>query len=200
MTKPLSDTQTQILLAPAQHEARLATPPTSLPAVARNAVFRSMLNAGLLEEVPAPAEHHDLRWRQKDDGWIALRITEAGLRAVGIEPETATGAAEEARVAPSGPPARLTLREAATALLVAWDAGTEHPALPASMEALRSALAGRRGQGRTDRAPPSPASPGKARSSRTSSPSYAGPRAPPSPRSWTPPAGPSTQSGASWLG
>jgi hypothetical protein len=35
MTKPLSDTQTQILLAPAQHEARLATPPTSLPAVAR---------------------------------------------------------------------------------------------------------------------------------------------------------------------
>ncbi len=86
MTK-LSDTARVILRHAAQHPDSLAEAPASLPAAARIAVIRSMLKHGLLEEVPAPREHADLAWRKDDNGEpIALRITEAGLRAVGIEP------------------------------------------------------------------------------------------------------------------
>ena len=74
MTK-LSDTQRIILSRAAQHEALLATPPAKLPAAARQAVLRSMIAKGLLEEVPAPREAIALGWRQDEDGaWIALRI------------------------------------------------------------------------------------------------------------------------------
>jgi hypothetical protein len=65
MRKPLSPTQLQILASAAQHPARLAVAPPNLPAAARNAVFQSMLRAGLLEEVSC-------------DGGIVLRITEIG--------------------------------------------------------------------------------------------------------------------------
>jgi len=84
----LSDTQSLILSKAAQHDWRLATPPKTLPTAARNAVFRSMLKHGLLAECTAPREYIGLGWRQDDEGtWIALRITDAGLRAIGIEPE-----------------------------------------------------------------------------------------------------------------
>jgi hypothetical protein len=94
----LSDTQRTILAAAAQHEAQLATAPRSLPAAARNAVFRSMLKHGLLTEVPAPQEYIGLGWRQDEAGaWIALRLTDAGLQAIGegaavgsAEPSTET--------------------------------------------------------------------------------------------------------------
>ena len=87
MTK-LSDTQSIILSQASQHEALLAVAPKTLPAAARQAVFRSMLKNGLLEELPAPAEYRGLGWRQDDDGmWLALRITNDGMRAIGVEPE-----------------------------------------------------------------------------------------------------------------
>ena len=80
----LSDTQRQILAAAARHDARLAIAPGGLPAAARNAVFRSMIKHGLLAEIPAPAEYVGLGWRQDEAGaWIALRITDAGLQAIG---------------------------------------------------------------------------------------------------------------------
>jgi hypothetical protein len=86
----LSDTQRVVLSKATQHEAMLATPPTHLPAAARQAVLRSMIAKGLLEEVPAPREAIGLGWRQDEDGaWIALRITAAGLAAIGVEPKTA---------------------------------------------------------------------------------------------------------------
>ena len=85
MTK-LSDTQRVILSRAAQHDALLATPPAKLPAAARQAVLRSMIGKGLLEEVPTPREAIGLGWRQDDDGaWIALRISQAGLAAIGVE-------------------------------------------------------------------------------------------------------------------
>jgi hypothetical protein len=92
----ISNTQRQILAAAVQHEHRLAAPPHGLPAAARNAVFRSMLKNGLLSEVPSPAEYVGLGWRQDEAGaWIALRITGAGLQAIGevaadgnVEPST----------------------------------------------------------------------------------------------------------------
>ena len=100
MTK-LSDTQRVILSKAAQHDGLLATPPTKLLAAARQAVLRSMIGKGLLEEVPAPREAIALGWRQDEDGaWIALRITAAGLAAIGVEPEAAT-AIENDSAAPS---------------------------------------------------------------------------------------------------
>jgi hypothetical protein len=80
----ISDTQRQILTAAAQHEHHLAIAPHGLPAAARNAVFRSMVKHGLLAEITAPAEYAGLGWRQDEAGdWIALRLTDAGLQAIG---------------------------------------------------------------------------------------------------------------------
>jgi hypothetical protein len=136
----LSDTQRVILSAASQHEMRLAKAPKTLPAAARNAVFRSLLRDNLLTEINAPREHVGLGWRQDDDGtWIAARVTDEGLRAIGIEPnEGGTGAdtaptdaeapapqgedtpgPEPAHTAPKSAP-RVRLRDAAAAL-AAWD-------------------------------------------------------------------------------
>ncbi|MFL1464350.1 DUF3489 domain-containing protein [Roseococcus sp. DSY-14] len=112
----LSDTQRVILTAAAQHEMGLARAPKSLPAAARNAVFRSMIKASLLTEINAPREHVGLGWRQDEDGtWIVARITDEGLRAIGIDPNEndSTAAddatqhhreepAQDARTAPTG--------------------------------------------------------------------------------------------------
>jgi hypothetical protein len=82
----LSDTQRQILAAAAEHEAHLATAPRSLPAAARNAMFRSVLKHGVLTEVPVQPEYVGLGWRQDEAGaWIVLRITDDGLRAIGVD-------------------------------------------------------------------------------------------------------------------
>lgn len=93
----LSDTQSVILSAASQHAAGLATSPSKLPAAARNAVFRSLIKQGLLAEVPAPREYAGLAWRQDEDGApIAARITDAGLRAIGVEPDEAPPVADTA--------------------------------------------------------------------------------------------------------
>jgi hypothetical protein len=103
MTK-LSDTQRVILSHAAQHEALLATPPAKLPAAARQAVLRSMIAKGLLAEVPAPSEAIALGWRQDEDGaWVALRITAAGLAAIGVEPEAAPKDADEPQETATAP-------------------------------------------------------------------------------------------------
>jgi len=79
MTK-LSDTQRVILSAAAQHEMGLARAPKTLPAAARNAVFRSLIKNNLLTEINAAREHVGLGWRQDEDGtWIVARITDDGL-------------------------------------------------------------------------------------------------------------------------
>ena len=159
MTKLLSPTQAQILTSAAQHSEGLADAPPNLPAAARNAVFQSMLRAGLLEEATA------------NEGAM-LRITKAGLAAAGApsqaEPQEGRGGGPAADAAPQDqrapvephvPQSRTSLRDAATALLVAWDAGLERPALPTSIEALRAALGRRVGQGRAGRAPAAPYTP-----------------------------------------
>jgi hypothetical protein len=92
----LSDTQRVILSAAAQHEMGLARPPISLPAAARNAVFRSLIKNNLLTEINAPREHVGFGWRQDDDGtWIVARITDEGLRAIGIDPNEGDAVAGE---------------------------------------------------------------------------------------------------------
>jgi hypothetical protein len=85
-TMKLSDTQGLILGQASRHEQGLAAAPKTLPAAARNAVFRSMLKNGLLAECAAPRECLGLAWREDADGArIALRITDAGLRAIGVD-------------------------------------------------------------------------------------------------------------------
>jgi len=151
MTK-LSDTQRVILSAAAQHEMGLARAPKTLPAAARNAVFRSLIKNNLLTEINAPRDYVGLGWRQDDDGtWIVARITDDGLRAMGIDPndgdtaptvapddaagESPAAPDEAAHAAPlteeialldqllAAPVAatRASLRAAATAVLTAWD-------------------------------------------------------------------------------
>jgi hypothetical protein len=90
--------------------------------------------------VPASPEYRDLAWRQDEDGsWIVLRITAARFQAIGVEPEAATMTEEAAQkgqgrqaasvvqqepMAASGPGrGRTSLRDAASALLGAWDTG-----------------------------------------------------------------------------
>jgi hypothetical protein len=209
MTK-LSDTQRVILSAAAQHEMGLARAPKTLPAAARNAVFRSLIKNNLLTEINAPREHVGLGWRQDDDGtWIVARITDEGLRAIGIDPNEGDAMAGEPdcsgiegsvpdvapTVAPAADPAaqdapanegtqaaplteqvamldqaftaraatpRANLRDAATAILAAWDdeanrEGDMIGALDARMEALRALLAGK--PARATREPGAPRKP-----------------------------------------
>ncbi|HYI82820.1 MAG TPA: hypothetical protein VEX11_06365 [Acetobacteraceae bacterium] len=99
----LSATQSLILSEASQHPGRLATAPKTLPAAARNAVFRSMLKKGLLEECAVPREYADLAWREDVDGSrTAVRITVAGLRAIGVEPDE-VAAPDTAMVADTPP-------------------------------------------------------------------------------------------------
>ena len=87
-----------ILGQASQHEQGLAAAPKTLPAPARNAVFRSMLKNGLLAECAAPRECLGLAWREDADGArVALRITDAGLRAIGVEPSVGGEAAAGSR-------------------------------------------------------------------------------------------------------
>jgi hypothetical protein len=114
MMKPHSPTQAQILITPAQYPAGLAVAPPNLPVVARNAVIRSMLNAGALEEVPAPSERPELPCRQEADGSsVALRATVTTLQAVGL------GAAEGLASDAASATVRASLRAATFALLKA---------------------------------------------------------------------------------
>ncbi len=189
----LSDTQRVILSAAAQHEMGLARAPKNLPAAARNAVSRSLIKNNLLTEINAPREHVGLGWRQDEDGtWIVARITDGGLRAIGIDPNEGDAVADTApTVAPDATPEespepaqraplkeeiamldqalaaptatpRANLRDAAAAILAAWDDeanrhGDIIAALDPPMEALRNALA--RKPGRPMREPGSPTHP-----------------------------------------
>jgi len=96
----LSETQRVILSAAAQHEMGIARAPKTLPAAARNAVFRSLIKNNLLTEINAPREHVGLGWRQDEDGtWIVARITDEGLRAIGIDPNAGDAREEDERSA-----------------------------------------------------------------------------------------------------
>jgi len=135
MTK-LSDAKLVVLSAAAQRDDRLAAPP-KLPVAAAAAVGRSLLRAGLVETASLPgALRAAFGWTLERGSTIALRITDAGLRAIGVEPVEAAPVADAAPTGVSEPttqdlptePAEAnraapatSLREAGTALLHAWD-------------------------------------------------------------------------------
>src|SRR4051794_35595199 len=99
MTK-LSTTAHAILSAAAERADQIALAPERLPAAARRAVLQSMLKGGLIEEVGADDDQP--AWRTMDSGKrLALRVTEAGLSAVGVE--VAETAPEPAHAGPDAP-------------------------------------------------------------------------------------------------
>src|SRR4051812_18731205 len=159
MTK-LSTTARAVLTHAAARDDHLALPPERLPAAARRAVVQSLLKAGLVEEVAAEAAQQ--AWRTTEGGErCAVRVTDAGLSAVGVEvaetapgpahagpdaPETVSAApqaqepataAQDAPVAAQQAGTRLTLRAHAQAVVAAWDE-EGRPALPDAMAALHA--------------------------------------------------------------
>ena len=97
MTK-LSDTQSVILSAAAQRTDRLALPlPKSLKGGAAHKVVNALIDKGLLKEVKANRKLNDPVWRETDDGrLVTLVITDAGLAAIGIQPEAPEAPTSEA--------------------------------------------------------------------------------------------------------
>jgi hypothetical protein len=85
----LSDTQLIILSAAAQREGHIALPlPDSLRGGAANKVVEAMIRKGLIEEVEADMRKGEPIWRETGDGHgVTLVATDAGLAAIGIEPE-----------------------------------------------------------------------------------------------------------------
>ncbi len=165
----LSDTARIVLTRAAEHPERLVSFHKKLPVGARHKVAESLLRQGLLAETAGA--YRDAPITEQDDGMLltTLRLTDAGFRAVGIEPlaakahtaprtASAEAVAEEAKAAADaldaapGAPAqgngRDTLRQAAQAVLAAWDDEANRATnIMAAMEdpiaRLRAMLAGR---------------------------------------------------------
>ena len=111
MTK-LSDTQLVILSAAAQREDRNVLPlPGSLRGGAAAKVVGALLSRGLIAETVTESQTKadaalNRIWRNDEDGdAILLRITNAGLAAIGIELEDANPAPAGATDAPTEEPA-----------------------------------------------------------------------------------------------
>ena len=103
----LSNTQTLILEAAAERETRIALPlPETLRGGAAAKVVAAMIAKGLLQEVDADLRRGDPVWRETGDGHgVTLVATDAGLAAIGIEPEDANPAPAGATDAPTEEPA-----------------------------------------------------------------------------------------------
>ena len=89
MTK-LTDTQAIILSAASQRNGHIALPlPNSLWGGAAAKVVGAMLAKGFLEEVEADTRNGEPVWRETGDGHgVTLIATDAGLAAIGIEPDS----------------------------------------------------------------------------------------------------------------
>lgn len=109
----LSDTQAIILSAAAQRPDRIALPlPESLRGGAAAKMIGAILAKGFLEEVDADVRKGEPMWRETGDGHgVTLVATDAGLAAIGIEPEDANTAPAGATDAPTEEPAPDTPNE-----------------------------------------------------------------------------------------
>ena len=116
MTTP-SDTQSLILSRAATRPGNLALPlPEGLVGAAAKMVVGKMIARGWLEEVEANLRRSEPMWRETGDGHgVTLVATDAGLAAIGIEPEDANPAPAGATDAPTDEPAPDTPNEPAAA-------------------------------------------------------------------------------------
>jgi hypothetical protein len=184
----LSDTALVLLNKAAIRDDRLVEPPNHLPAAARNAVVRSLLKQGLLIEDAVELNHPVAWRNDETDAdlrcSIALRMTDDGFRALNMDPPESESAADDAHTdaltAPDAasvqegapvvakaleaaqdapvPATRASLRDAAAAVLKAWDDRDNQPHhLPEAIQHLRAALAAK--AGRPAREPGTPRKP-----------------------------------------
>jgi hypothetical protein len=80
--KPISDTARALLTAAATRGDYLVRPP-KLPIAAARQVVRSLLIAGLVDEVPAPIDDAGFAWRAGEDGGLLmLQATAVGIARV----------------------------------------------------------------------------------------------------------------------
>ncbi len=86
----LTDTQLIVLNKAAQRSTMLALPlPPNLKGGAANKVVIPLIQKGLLEEIDADTRTGETIWRERRAGQgVTLAITEAGLAAIGIGPES----------------------------------------------------------------------------------------------------------------
>ena len=84
----LTETQTIILTAGAQRPGNIAMPlPKGLHGAAAKIAIGKMIERGLLEEVDTNIREGEPLWRENGDGCgTTLKVTGAGLLAIGIEP------------------------------------------------------------------------------------------------------------------
>jgi biotin operon repressor len=89
--KKLSDTARALLTSAAMRDDHVIQLPR-LPVAAARQVIRSLLNAGLVEEVPAPIDDVGYAWRTGENGGVLmLRATKLGLAGI-AEPEGTSAA------------------------------------------------------------------------------------------------------------
>ena len=105
MTK-LTETQTIVLSAGAQRPENIALPlPKGLAGAAAKMAVNRMIERGWLQEVDANLRRGEPLWRETGDGHgTTLVVTDAGLLAIGFEPEvvrTMTAIGDHAAVAPA---------------------------------------------------------------------------------------------------
>ena len=86
----LTETQTLILSRASQQDDRIALPlPDRLRGGAANKVIVPLIKRGLLDEVEADLRKGEPTWRKTGEGHgTTLVITDAGLKAIGVETET----------------------------------------------------------------------------------------------------------------
>tara|TARA_R110000868_G_scaffold132431_1_gene343505 strand:- start:2342 stop:2917 length:576 start_codon:yes stop_codon:yes gene_type:complete len=128
----LTDTQLVILSAAAQRDDGAVLPlPDSLTLNKGSAtsVLKSLISKGLIAEQPAPAGT-DV-WRERDDGErLTLVITDAGLDALGVEPEDAAEAPSASKTTTrAGNPAKRSKKASADRATPAAKAGTKQAVL-----------------------------------------------------------------------
>ena len=146
----LSDAARAVLVAAGEHPDRLASPPAHLPAAAKQAVVRSLLKAGLVEEILA---------EDSQPSWL---ITDAGLLAIGIDLTAAgvnaPGRTDAVPLAPPRSSGRDTVRRSAEAVTAAWDddLAITNPALASAVASLRYALMRQRPAGTVSGGPRQP--------------------------------------------
>ncbi len=80
----LTDTQRAIRAAAAQHPEQLVSPPEQLPAGARQKMAQALLKQDLLIAVHRPAYDAIAKWTVGGEEML-LKITDDGLRAIGID-------------------------------------------------------------------------------------------------------------------
>jgi hypothetical protein len=93
-TLNLTDTQLVLLSAASQRDDGLLVQPARLKGGAATAVVEKLLLTAYVEEIAVGRD--DPHWRQDGNGWfVGLKITQAGLRAIGIGQEEDTAEAAD---------------------------------------------------------------------------------------------------------